>query len=110
MRLSEESRMFGFRLSGKALAAIEQQAKAHGVSPGDYSRAVVERHLNDDATRGMLEALDVISRRQELLMCRLEEMSRCQELLMCRLEEGLSGLGRELTALREEFHEALKET
>ncbi len=87
--------MFGFRLAGKPLAALEQQAKSHGVSPGEYCRAVVERHLKDDATRGMLEALEVLSRRQELFMC--------------WLEEGLSGLERELTALREEFHEALKE-
>lgn len=119
MRPREESKTIGFRLDAKTVSDLDREAKAHGVSPGEYSRAVVERHLKGDQTRAIMEALDALKRRQEWgltgvereLASLREELlhSRRQESLARRLEEGLSGLERELAALREEFHDALSQ-
>ncbi len=37
MRLRGETRTISFRLAGKALAELEQQARAFGISPGELS-------------------------------------------------------------------------
>ena len=57
----------GFRLAGKSLSELVRQSEALGVSPGELSRAVVERHLEHDESRVILEALETLNRRHEAL-------------------------------------------
>lgn len=78
----DESKTIAFRLSGKTITVLDRQAKAHGVSPGEYSRAVLERHLKGDHVHTIMEALEALKRRQDV---------------------GLTGLEGAFTALREEL-------
>ena len=56
MRRPPNSRTISFRLGGKLLTELDRQAEALGVSAGDLSRAIVERHLSRDDSRATLEA------------------------------------------------------
>src|SRR5512135_772329 len=119
MRPRDESKTIAFRLNAKTITDLDRQAKAHGVSPGEYSRAVLERHLKGDHAHAIMEALDALKHRQDAGLTGLEraltalreELSqvRRQEFLSRKLEEALSRLQHELTALREDFRHALEE-
>ena len=91
----DESRTVSFRLAGKALAELERQAKAFGISAGELSRALVERELRNETAREILGAIDTLNRRHAALAQ--------------GLEEALSGLEEELAALRKDFNRALQE-
>jgi len=93
MRRRSENMTVGFRLAGKSLSELVRQAEALGVSPGELSRAVVERHLKHDESRAILEAIETLNRRHEALAR--------------GLEEALSGLEEELASLRQDLHRAL---
>jgi hypothetical protein len=95
MGRQREDKTIGFRLAGKPLAELERQARALGVSSGELSRAVVERHLKRDESRAILEAIEALSKRHEAL-------ARA-------LDEALSGLEDELLGLRRDFNRALKD-
>lgn len=119
MRPRDESKTIAFRLSAKTITDLERRAKAHGVSPGEYSRAVLERHLKDDHASTIMEALEALKRHQDAGLTGLEgaftalreELShiRRQEFVSRKAEEALSRLQHELTALREDFRHALEE-
>lgn len=94
-RRIREDKAIGFRLGGKPLAELERQAAALGVSPGEFCRAVIERHLQRDDTRAILEAIEALNRRHDALAH--------------GLEEALADLEQELAALRRDFHRALTE-
>lgn len=93
MRRRSENMTVGFRLAGKSLSELVRQSEALGVSPGELSRAVVERHLKHDESRAILEAIETLNRRHEALAR--------------GLEEALSGLEEELASLRQDLHRAL---
>lgn len=93
MRRRRENMTVGFRLAGKSLSELVRQSEALGVSPGELSRAVVERHLKHDESRAILEAIETLNRRHEALAR--------------GLEEALSGLEEELASLRQDLHRAL---
>ena len=93
MRRRSENMTVGFRLAGKSLSELVRQSEALGVSPGELSRAVVERHLKNDESRAILEAIETLNRRHEALAR--------------GLEEALSGLEEELASLRQDLHRAL---
>ena len=67
MRRRRENMTVGFRLAGKSLSELVRQSEALGVSPGELSRAVVERHLKHDESRAILEAIETLNRRHEAL-------------------------------------------
>lgn len=94
MGRKREAKTVGFRLGGKPLVELERQAGALGISAGEFSRDVVERHLKRDDTRAILEAIETLSKRQ-------------QELVRA-LDEALSGLEDELSGLRQDFDRALR--
>lgn len=83
-----------FRLTGKARRDLDRQAELLHVSPGELCRSVVERHLENEDTRAVLEAIAEIGRRHEALAE--------------ALEEALSSLEEQVTALRRDFDRAIK--
>jgi hypothetical protein len=95
MRRPPNSRTISFRLGGKLLTELDRQAEALGVSAGDLSRAIVERHLSRDDSRATLEAIEALGRRHEVLARDLDKV--------------LSGIEDGLTSLRQDFHRALRE-
>ena len=94
MRRQREDRTIGFRLAGKPLAELDRQAEALGVSPGEFCRAVVERHLKNDEARAILEAIEALNRRHDAFAH--------------GLEEALSSLEEELAGLRQDFNRAVR--
>ena len=64
------------------------------VSAGELCRSVIERHLEDEEPRAVLDAIAEIGRRHDALAE--------------ALEEALSSLEEQVTALRRDFDRALK--
>ena len=83
-----------FRLTGKARSDLDRQAQLLHVSPGEICRSVIERHLGNEDTRVVLDAIAEIARRHDALVQ--------------ALEEALSSLEEQVTALRRDFDRALK--
>jgi hypothetical protein len=93
LRHRGQTRTVSFRLSGKPLEALERRAEDFKVSPGEYSRAAVEGHLNNDESRRILELIEALS----------EQHARLSEILC----EQMQRLTDELTALRRDFNIAV---
>jgi hypothetical protein len=83
-----------FRLTGKARRNLDQQAELLHVSPGEICRSVIVRHLENEDTRVVLDAIAEIARRHNALAE--------------ALEEALSSLEGQVAALRRDFDRALK--
>ena len=88
-----QTRTISFRISGKALEALERRAEEFKASPGEYSRAVIDGHLNNDESRRIVELIEALSEQHE----RLSE-------ILC---EQLDQLTAEVTTLRRDFNVAV---
>ena len=90
----ETKRTMSFRLTGKAKSDLDRQAELLHVSPGELCRSVIERHLENEESRAVLDAIAEIGRRHDALVQ--------------VLEEALSGREEQVAALRRDFDRALK--
>ena len=93
MRHRGQTRTISFRLSGKALGTLERRAEEFKVSLGEYSRAVIDGHLNNDESRRILELIEALS----------EQHLRLSEVLCDQMQR----LTDEVTALRRDFNLAV---
>jgi hypothetical protein len=93
MRHRGQTRTVSFRLSGKPLDALERRAEEFKISPGEYSRAVIDGHLNNEESRRILELIEALS----------EQHVRLSEILCDQMQR----LTDELTALRRDFNQAV---
>ena len=93
MRHRGRTQTVSFRMSGKALDDLEREAKEFGISLGEFSRAVVDRHLKNHEFRAVLEAIEGVAGQHE----------RLAESLARELGEARS----ELQSLRRDFNRAV---
>ena len=94
MRHRGESQSISFRMSGTAVKKLAELSEAQRVSLGEFSRAVVLRHLQDqDEFRRVVEMIEALSQHHR----------RQTETLGQTIEE----LSSEVAALRKDFNRAV---
>lgn len=93
MRHRGRTQTVSFRMSGKALDDLERQAHEFGISVGELSRAVVDRHLKNEEFRSILGAIESLAAHHQ----RLAES----------ILETLADSRAELEALRRDFNRAV---
>lgn len=93
MRHRGRSQTVSFRLSGKALEELERRAEGFKISPGEYSRAAIDGHLNNDESRQIRQWIEALAEQHERLSG-----------ILC---DQMQRLTDELAALRRDFNIAV---
>ena len=88
MRHRGRSQTVSFRLSGKALEELERRAEEFKISPGEYSRATLDGHLNNGEARQIHQLIEALAAQHERLSGIL-----CDQ--MQRLTDELTNLRRD---------------
>jgi hypothetical protein len=96
MKHRGQTRTVSFRLSGAPLKELERQAEEFGISLGDLSRAVIDRHLRNAEFSAILTLIQAMGDHQQ----------QQGEALTGRLAE----LAAEVAALRRDFNLAVGRT
>ena len=65
MRHRGRSQTVSFRLSGKALEELERRAEEFKISPGEYSRAAIDGHLNNGESRQIHQLIEALAEQRE---------------------------------------------
>lgn len=93
MRLPTSSSPVTFRLDRKTRSRLEVRAEEFGCSPGEYARAVLKAHLDNEELARVLAVLESLG----------EHHDERTELLSRRLE----ALCNEVATLRKDFNQAV---